>query len=102
VNATVLFLPAKNMSAPSWFMKVIQAYKTCLHCVESRNWLANDADWPDDIDGEGHQWFYTMLREHLMEQARNGAHKFAFRAYRHIALMDNDAKTLQVRITQKP
>jgi hypothetical protein len=40
------------------------------------------------ISTEGHQWFYTMLREHLMEQARNGAHKFAFRAYRHIALMD--------------
>ena len=68
------------------------AHKTCLHCVAARNWLTNDTDWPADIDGEGHQWFYTMLREHLMDQARNGAHKFAFRAYRHIALMDKRRK----------
>lgn len=68
------------------------AYKTCMHCVSARNWLMNDADWPDDIDGEGHQWFYTMLREHLMDQARNGARKFALRAYRHIALMDRRRK----------
>ena len=68
------------------------AYKTCLHCVSARNWLLNDTDWPEDIDGEGHQWFYTMLREHLMEQARDGEREFSFRAYRHIALMDKRRK----------
>lgn len=82
------------------------AHKTCLHCVTARNWLLNDADWPDDIDGDGHQWFYTMLREHLMDQARDGDRKFAFRAYRHIALMDKrrkawadayNAKTVKIR-----
>ncbi len=67
-------------------------YKTCLHCKSARDWLTSETDWPVDIDGEGHQWFYTMLREHLMDQARNGEHKFAFRAYRHIALMDKRRK----------
>lgn len=67
-------------------------YKTCLHCKSARDWLTSETDWPNDVDGEGHSYFYTMLREHLMEQAHGGDRKFAFKTYRHIVAMDKRRK----------
>lgn len=62
-------------------------FKTCQHCKKARDWLLKETDWPGDVDGEGHSYFMEQLREHLMEQAREGNRKFAFRAYRQVALM---------------
>lgn len=47
-------------------------FKTCQKCAEARDWLVNETDWPDDIDCEGHSYFFTMLRDHLREQGREG------------------------------
>ncbi|MBO2025512.1 hypothetical protein J4733_07740 [Klebsiella pneumoniae] len=63
-------------------------FKTCQKCAEARDWLLNETDWPDDIDGDGHSYFFTMLRDHLREQGREGDRKYAFRAYRFVVLMD--------------
>lgn len=68
------------------------AFKTCLPCKEAQNWLTNDTDWPDDIDGDGHCYFFTCLKEHLLEQARHGSKQYAFKAYRYIVGMDNRRK----------
>ena len=63
-------------------------FKTCQKCAEARDWLLNETDWPGDIDGEGHSYFFTMLRDHLREQGREADRKYAFRAYRLVVLMD--------------
>lgn len=81
-------------------------FKTCQKCVEARDWLLNETDWTDDIDGEGHSCFFTMLRDHLREQGREGDRKYAFRAYRLVVLMDKrrvayanayNAETVKIR-----
>lgn len=81
-------------------------FKTCQKCAEARDWLLNETDWPDDIDGEGHSYFFTMLRDHLREQGREGDRKYAFRAYRLVVLMDKrrmaysnayNAETVKIR-----
>jgi hypothetical protein len=82
-------------------------FKTCQKCAEARDWLLNETDWPDDIDGEGHSYFFTMLRDHLREQGRKeGDRKYAFRAYRLVVLMDKrrmayanayNAETVKIR-----
>ena len=81
-------------------------FKTCQKCTEARDWLLNETDWPDDIDGEGHSYFFTMLRDHLREQGREGDRKYAFRAYRLVVLMDKrrmayanayNAETVKIR-----
>ncbi|MCW9309494.1 hypothetical protein N5I72_04325 [Klebsiella variicola] len=81
-------------------------FKTCQKCAEARDWLLNETDWPDDIDGEGHSYFLTMLRDHLREQGREGDRKYAFRAYRLVVLMDKrrmayanayNAETVKIR-----
>ena len=66
----------------------VDGYKVCKYCCESRDWLMNLADWPHDIDGEGHSFYYTMLRDHLKEQATYGDKAFSFACYRHIVRMD--------------
>lgn len=71
-----------------------QTFKICQHCEAARNWLLNKTDWPDDIDGDGHQYFYSMLREHLIEQAKEGDPKFSFRAYRFVVEMDRRRRKL--------
>lgn len=85
-------------------------FKTCSHCEGARQWMINETDWPDDIDGDGHQFFFTQLRDHLMEQAREGSAKFKFRAYRHVVLMDRrrkayaaayNAETVRIRDAQE-
>lgn len=85
-------------------------FKTCSHCESARQWMTSETDWPDDIDGEGHQFFFTQLRDHLMEQAREGGSKFKFRAYRHVVLMDRrrkayaaayNAETVRIRDAQE-
>lgn len=62
-------------------------FKVCNVCEQARDWLIEETDWPDDIDGDGHQWFFGQLHEHLMEQAREGGRQFSFRAYRHVVGM---------------
>lgn len=68
------------------------SHNTCLGCKSARDWLINETDWPNDVDigddGEGRSYFYTMLRDHLMEQTRDGDVKYVFRAYRHVVAMD--------------
>ncbi len=63
-------------------------FKVCNSCEQARDWLIEETDWPDDIDGDGHQWFFGQLREHLIEQARHGDRRFALRAYRHLVGMN--------------
>ncbi|HHN5367030.1 TPA: hypothetical protein ACQ8UR_003899 [Escherichia coli] len=70
----------------------VSSYKTCKKCCDSRDWLLNDTDWADDIDGEGHSFFFTNLRDHLIEQARGGDRKFSFRAYRLVVEMGKRRK----------
>ncbi|MFV8201568.1 hypothetical protein ACNQ1D_26535, partial [Enterobacter cloacae complex sp.6700005] len=50
--------------------------------------------------------FFTMLRDHLREQGREGDRKYAFRAYRLVVLMDKrrmayanayNAETVKIR-----
>ncbi|EML5944367.1 TPA: hypothetical protein SCR51_005164 [Citrobacter freundii] len=81
-------------------------FKTCKACCTAREWLLNETDWPDDIDGEGHSYFFTMLRDHLREQGRDGDRKYAFRAYRFVVCMDKrrmayanayNAETVKIR-----
>lgn len=67
-------------------------FKTCKYCCDSRDWLLKETDWPHDVDGDGHSFFYTMLREHLLEQAGGGDRKFSFRAYRLAAEMSKRRK----------
>ncbi len=62
-------------------------FKTCQHCEASREWLLKETDWPGDVDGEGSSYFLEQLRDHLIEQAREGDRKFAFKAYRLAILM---------------
>lgn len=68
-------------------------FKVCQHCEEARDWLLEDTDWvaccneAGGVDGEGAVFFYGQLSEHLLEQAREGQRKFAFRAYRFVSLM---------------
>lgn len=70
----------------------VSEYKVCKHCCESRDWLLDHTDWNHDIDGEGHSFYYTMLRDHLKEQAIYGDKTFSFACYRHIARMDKRRK----------
>ena len=63
-------------------------YKTCYYCVIAREWLTKSTDWPNDVDGEGHSFFFGMLRDHLLEQAREGDVKFKWQAYRAVVRMD--------------
>ena len=81
-------------------------FKVCGHCENARDWLIEETNWPDDIDGDGHQFYFTQLRDHLMEQAKGGDPKFSFRAYRHIVAMKHrrqayadayNAETVRIR-----
>ena len=85
-------------------------FKTCQQCCDARQWLLNKTDWPDDIDGEGHSFFFTMLRSHLREQGREGDRKYAFRAYRLVVCMDKrrmeyaeiyNAETMKIRDSEE-
>ena len=66
----------------------VSSFKTCQYCLNTREWLLKETDWPNDIDGEGNSFYYSMLREHLSDLAQHGDKKFSFKAYRKLISMD--------------
>lgn len=72
-------------------------FKVCGHCEAARDWLLNETDWKQllengGLNGDGAEFYFGQLREHLREQAREGNRQYAFRAYRFIVLMDRRRK----------
>jgi hypothetical protein len=76
-------------------------FKICKACEEARDWLTTESDWPDDIDGDGHQWFFGSLSDHLREQAREGGPQYRFRAYRYIILMSRRRKAAKEKAPER-
>ena len=75
-----------NIASGTWDGRFYE-YKTCADCESARDWLLG-TDWPNDIDGEGNSYYFTMLRDHLMDQASEGGKQYKIRAYRHVVMMD--------------
>lgn len=69
------------------------SFKVCQHCEEARDWLLEETDWKENAWLEdGASFLFGDLCEHLMEQAREGDRKHAFRAYRFVVLMGRRRK----------
>lgn len=61
----------------------------CGPCEMARDWLLEETDWKENTWFEdGAAFFFEQLREHLLEQAREGNPQFKFRALRLVVQMD--------------
>jgi len=64
-------------------------YKVCVPCIEARDWLINETEWKRDFfTAPGIDWYFTKLREHLMDYGLDGDPAKRMNAYRYVVRMN--------------